>query len=748
MTVPAELPTSGRIPYTERAALQDASLAMGKDVVRGIVELVTNCSDSYGNLERAGLPIGDGRIDILVERRREDLSRIVVRDHAEGMTAETLYNSVLQAGERRGGVGARGFMGRGAKDAAYFGGAIFESIKDGAYTTAQITPGMDFKDRTDRSAGGGDYRRLGLPTGTNGTQATMLVDRSRYSIARHEGLLRRLTRNVQLRGILTNPKRDVVVADLARLDRAPAHITFQFPVATTLEKSVRLVIPGYPEAQGTLEIRRCAELLEDDRGAERISGIVISDETAYHEATYFGLEGRSGALRFAGDLICPYIRTLQEAFDDPASGLGARNPVPIVTRTRAGLNREHPFVEALAAFVDKQFRPLVEKEEEAQSVKGGQETNDTRDRLRKAARELGRRFLEETRKLELEIQNRGTDDGPTNEPVPLKVIPGRVFLQPEETTTFTVQSWPAAFTVPPDPWVATVHIDDEEVASLSATEVVLEPDTRVPERRRGTFQITAGTREDATLVEVRLGDVAEAVIVEVAATKPLPPVEPTRLIFAQAAYRVRPNRPKTIILMAPTSLVETAGVTVTLTSTHDQIQFPETVELQICTAEDNSSKSWYEAEFEITVASGVQGRVRAALGGQAATCSVHSSEHESQNPFEFQIAPVEPRYPGQGRAKWIYPKGVRTLQILARQNSLSPYFGEKMEKQGEIPCRMLIAEILASEIALFCLAEADKQARGELSRDAETYSFKFRELTTTFLSVAHQVLVPEISGKS
>lgn len=63
-------------------------------------------------------------------------------------------------------------------------------------------------------------------------------------------------------------------------------------------------------------------------------------------------------------------------------------------------------------------------------------------------------------------------------------------------------------------------------------------------------------------------------------------------------------------------------------------------------------------------------------------------------------------------------------------------------------CRMLIAEILASEIALFALGEADKQARGELSRDAETYSFKFRELTSTFLTVAHRVLVPEMSGKS
>lgn len=398
--------------------------------------------------------------------------------------------------------------------------------------------------------------------------------------------------------------------------------------------------------------------------------------------------------------------------------------------------------------MENQIRPLAEKEEEAQAQRGGKESSETRNRLRQAARELGRRFLEETRKLELEIQSRGGEDGTPNEPVPLTVIPGRVFLQPEETATFSIQSWPEAFTVAPDPWAATVRIDDDQVASLSATEVALEQDLRMPQRRQATFQVTAGTREDATLVEVRLGDVAEVVIVEVAVTKPAPLVEPTRLMFAQTAYRVRPDRPKVLIVMAPRSLVETAGASVALTSTHDEIKLPEVVELQLCTASDDAGKSWYEAEFEISVAAGVHGRVRASLGGQAASCGVHSSEHEGQSPFEFQIAAEEPRYLGQGRAKWMYPKGVRTLQILARQQSLLPYFGERLEKQEDMVCRMLIAEILASEIALFALGEADKQARGELSRDAETYSFKFRELTSTFLTVAHRVLVPEMSGKS
>jgi hypothetical protein len=452
-------------------------------------------------------------------------------------------------------------------------------------------------------------------------------------------------------------------------------------------------------------------------------------------------------LRFAGVLRCPYIRDLQEAYDDPHSTLGARNAIPIVMRTRAGLNRDHPFVESLAVFVEENLRPLVEQEEDAQAQLGGQETPDTRTRLKQAARELGRRFLEEARKLEVEFKDRGAEDGLPGEPVALRVIPPRAFLQPEATATFTVQSWPEAFAegVEPEPWVATVRIDDGQVATISTHEVVLEHDARELRRRRGTFQVTAGAREDATLVEVRLGDVAEAVIVEVAAASEPPSTEPTRLMFAQAAYRVRPDRPKTLVLMAPRDLIAVAGATTTLTTTHDDITVPASLELQFREAADG--RAWYEAELEVTVPAGVHGRVRAGLGNQAAACTVSSSEHEGRNPFDFKIVDQEPRYGSQGRADWIHPKGVRTLQIFAGHRSLRPYFGDRMERQSDLPCRILIAEILASELALLTLTEADRIAGGGTTRDAHTYTARLKELASSYLPTAHSALVPEIAER-
>ena len=311
-----------------------------------------------------------------------------------------------------------------------------------------------------------------------------------------------------------------------------------------------------------------------------------------------------------------------------------------------------------------------------------------------------------------------------------------------------MQSWPEAFADgdSPQPLVATVQIADPQVAALSAPEVILEQDPRESRRMRGTFQVIAGPREDATLVEVRLDDASEVVIIEVAAASDEPPPTPTRLMFSQSSYRVRPERPKTLVLMAPNDLVAAAGNTVTLTTTHDTIRVPANVHLQFREAGDG--RAWFEAEVEATVDAGVRGRVRASLGIQAASCTVNSSENEGRNPFDFHVVDQEPRYASQGRADWIHPKGLRTLVIFARHRSLRPYFGERMERQNDMQCRMLIAEIIASELALLTLTEADRLAGGGIPRDAHTYTARLKELTSTFLPLAHSVLVPEVVGRT
>ena len=121
----AEPVWKGRISYGPRAFSQDAELAMGGNIVRALIELITNADDAYGDEENKG------KITVAVEHRRTKSWRVVVRNRATGMSGAEMVEKLGSAGERTSGFESgkslRGHLGRGAKDTAAFGPVTFES---------------------------------------------------------------------------------------------------------------------------------------------------------------------------------------------------------------------------------------------------------------------------------------------------------------------------------------------------------------------------------------------------------------------------------------------------------------------------------------------------------------------------------------------------------------------------------------------------------------------------------------------
>ena len=78
---------TGKIEYTERAFHQDAVEAMRGNIIRGIIELVTNSDDAY--VDVANGPT-QKKIIIEVEHKRGKSWKVVVRDRATGMSANDL----------------------------------------------------------------------------------------------------------------------------------------------------------------------------------------------------------------------------------------------------------------------------------------------------------------------------------------------------------------------------------------------------------------------------------------------------------------------------------------------------------------------------------------------------------------------------------------------------------------------------------------------------------------------------------
>src|SRR5262245_37902296 len=130
-----------RVSYLARAFKQDASNAMKGDIVRALIELITNSDDAYGDGAQ-------GKIRVEVEHRRSAPWRVVVRDRAKGMRKARMAQAIGDIGTRMSGFerGARvrGNLGRGAKDLAAFGSVTFESICDGFYSAMTLEPDGSF----------------------------------------------------------------------------------------------------------------------------------------------------------------------------------------------------------------------------------------------------------------------------------------------------------------------------------------------------------------------------------------------------------------------------------------------------------------------------------------------------------------------------------------------------------------------------------------------------------------------------
>lgn len=168
---------SNRIKYTSRAFQQDAANAMKGDIVRGLIELITNCDDAYGDTTQ-------GKIRIEVEHRRNVPWKVIVRDRAKGMRRSLMARAIGDVGARTSGFeeGARvrGNLGRGAKDVASFGPVTFDSICDGFVSSMTLETDGTFDDPTERRASDDDRERLGIKRG-NGTVVTVEV-RGKFAV--------------------------------------------------------------------------------------------------------------------------------------------------------------------------------------------------------------------------------------------------------------------------------------------------------------------------------------------------------------------------------------------------------------------------------------------------------------------------------------------------------------------------------------------------------------------------------------
>lgn len=380
-----------------------------RDVFDALVELITNCDDSYHRLYMNKKRSEDGG-DILIEiceQRKGNPSLVIVRDKAEGMALQEMTEKFGEVGTRRSRSGDRGFMGRGAKDCTALGKMTIESIKDDKYYKCVLTTKPQLIPLIDKASASQDIRiMLGIPKG-NGTVVALEIN-PEHKIPHVETIIRDLPWHFALRDILSESRPTKVrIKNLNNPKMKPEKIVYSHPQGEVVCDE-KFIVPGYENAVAKLKIWKSTERFDDppDKSFRR-SGLVIKGKRAIHECSLFysSFEKDPYALEYYGRLECEYIDKLLDEFDERLKNdepHSTDNPYLLIDpNRRTGLIREHPFTKALFQIPSERLKTLIDKDREKDKpIKTEVGSKETKDRLNALAKAANKFLTDQVENLE------------------------------------------------------------------------------------------------------------------------------------------------------------------------------------------------------------------------------------------------------------------------------------------------------------------------------------------------------------
>lgn len=720
----------GRVDYTARAFLQDAQSAMRGDIIRGLIEMITNSDDAYNG--------NRGKIRIEVEHCHGPW-RVITRDRATGMRAARMQDAILRLGARTSGFelgqNVRGNLGRGAKDLAAFGQVQFESICDGYYSRLMLEPSGEYTLDRERKCSDEDRKRLHIPR-ANGTTVTVHVTEN-IRCPRHGKLTERLSRHYQLRDILSDSKRELMLFDIGK--DIQDTLRFNCPEREAVF-SGKLSVEDYPRAEVRLVVWRNAERYDDPSSDPcRPAGLLIKGNRAIYDNTLFKFEGHPYSGWFSGRVECAFIDVLAREYDERVERRERHprdNHIPIITRTRDGLESNHPFTKVLAKSVEEVLGPLIKAEEDKAKQEGAFESSSLRKRLDAVGRDLARLIDEDLREIEADTLPIGPDGKPD---VPdIKLIPEQAIAYVGEDKTLTLQ----------------VRVN----LGVKDARVSLEPGGVLELLDDGPIELKSHRRRDDVLVgQVHLRPLLEGEAAfltaeagshsVVALIEVLPPPEeieeeiqpPEVLEFEREKYRLAWGKKKRLFLQAPADVVAKDGKEVRVWSDN-----PGIVVLggsSVLGFDDNLE--YYVSKVEIEARElGAKANLSAELGEHTATCQVIVTQDEAGPNLLIRVVPEEA---GTRRALITRSGDQTVIKIMGLHPALKPYLGPPPELPGQDKpiSRAIIAEIIASEGARMVVEKRFTSGSlfGEEPDAASIYVMHYRYLSK-YLARCHRALVP------
>jgi hypothetical protein len=578
-------------------------------------------------------------------------------------------------------------------------------------------------------------QELGIPRGT-GTLVTIELNQN-VRIQHHANLREKLSNLVSLREILMDPNRTVTLRDINSGQKDRLHP----PKADGVDRvKVQLTIPGYPDARAKLRIRRAHKPFDKDPGRFRKGGILVKSRHGIHEATLFdaGLEADPYARWFYGRLVCEYIDTLSDEFDEGLDqGLEptADNPVPILDPSRkSGLTKDHPFVRALTAEVLKRLRPLVEEErkrsEKEQTAIENRATRERLNRLEAAALEFMEKYSDDEAR---DTSSHSTSSGLLRSGYQLSPPFSQIVVGHSIHMNLTVNQE----TFPELEVGALVQVScHDQAISTSRHHAALEPHPRHDGVLKANWRITAESVSETTGVHVRVGPISTEAAIEVLGSEADRYRGVDSLSFQRKRYTVRTGATrKKIRLLAPFDLapeptvvnigIDGAGNNLTISGSTILDPHPE-LGVAVC-------------EFYVKPTDEVaDGLLTATVGDAEATARI-ASVHPPGFGIKIKLQPIDL---GNQRYRWRQ----NVLEIAAKHPSLARYLGDEADGfpgQDDPHFRLLLAEIVSDAVCAQMLSRSITDNPEDYEdADWDLYYAEYSKLMTRFLPIAHMVQYP------
>lgn len=718
----------GVIEVDPRHTTRRMRTAMQGDVVRALIELITNSDDSYARLEARNKRC-NGVIEVVYRKEGRSVA-FAVRDFAEGMSIDEVRNSFKRYGGATSGMKiakkVRGFFGQGAKDAltSMIGGRVC-TFKRKSFIQCKL---YFHNDQPMYEISGPDTAAQELrelhKISRNGTVAYFKADRRRTgSIPRFNTIHERLANNYLLRKIMTNRRRKVFLLDEGTMERR--RLRYRVPKGKEiLREKLKITYGRYGKFPVRILVRRAGKDLSQTSG-ERDGGLLILDEEdVVLDISLFRYDNEPLAARFFGEVKVGRFRELLE------------NEEPVLTEERIGLVRQHTFCQNLVQEIEKRLDRLV-KEEMMRRQRENQTRIDREEAVRykkafsifneiaraepHAVISLGRKTFDQLEK---------PPDGFSLYSSSTHIPAGRRFAIELQVDTKVVRPG------------STV-----KVRSTNPKIRVMTPETRISKEDgtgllRKYITIEAAEPFIKGTLEAHVGKKSSQVEIFVVPEKALLLVE--GMTFEPETMTLRPNQPRKVELTVYDKIIK-ANSRITVSSDNPSVHISQK---KITVSKSSIRK--HLAKYELVIwgdETGQTAYITARHKKHRARLEVHITSKEEQGARGRTGMFSEPEfsYDPEPLQRTSYSAETGHIIIYINFPSLKHYLGKNSQYRNTLPAQVLIADLVA-ERCFYEVAKRKLEYSGSALRPeekADRIQRDARELSRRYGKKVHEALVDE-----